>query len=94
MRIRPPARPVIEGFRDWAARIPEVIGLFVTSGTHDFLIHVAVPDVDSIYAFVIDRLAERREIVDVQTTMFYEHVQSRRIEPASADRPRAARRAR
>ena len=94
VRIRPPARPVIEGFREWAARLPEVIGLFVTSGAHDFLIHIAVPDVDSVYAFVIDRLTERREVADVQTTMIYEHVQTRRIEPISPDRPRSSRRAR
>lgn len=71
-----------------------MIGLFVPSGPHDFLIHIAVPDVDSVYAFVIDRLTERREVADVQTTMIYEHVQSRRIEPTSPDRPRSARRSR
>lgn len=87
VRIRPPARPVIEGFREWAARLPETIGLFVTSGAHDFLIHIAVPDVNGVYAFVIDRLTERREVADVQTTLAYEHVRSRRIEPAAA-RPR------
>ncbi|MGW6062282.1 Lrp/AsnC family transcriptional regulator [Streptomyces sp. NPDC055189] len=94
VRVRPPARPVIEGFREWAARLPEVIGLFVTSGPHDFLLHIAVPDVDGVYAFVIDRLTERKEVADVQTTMAYEHVQSRRIEPAAPDRPRFSRRAR
>jgi DNA-binding Lrp family transcriptional regulator len=88
VRIRPPARPIIEGFREWASRLPEVIGLFVTSGAHDFLIHIAVPDVDSVYAFVIDRLTERRELADVQTTMIYEHVQTRCVEPAGHDRPR------
>jgi DNA-binding Lrp family transcriptional regulator len=91
VRIRPPARPVIEGFREWAARLPEVIGLFVTSGAHDFLIHVAVPDVDGVYAFVIDRLTERREVADVLTSMVYEHVQSRTIEPARPDAPRSPR---
>ncbi|MBD0739916.1 Lrp/AsnC family transcriptional regulator [Streptomyces sp. CBMA29] len=82
VRVRPPARPVIEGFREWAATLPEVIGLFVTSGPHDFLIHIAVPDVNGVYAFVIDRLTERREIADVQTTMAYEHVQRHRVDPA------------
>jgi DNA-binding Lrp family transcriptional regulator len=89
VRIRPPARPVIEGFREWAAQLPETIGLFVTSGAYDFLIHIAVPDVNGVYAFVIDRLTERREVVDVQTTMAYEHVQARSIEPADADRRRS-----
>ncbi|MCI3221754.1 Lrp/AsnC family transcriptional regulator [Streptomyces sp. NP-1717] len=89
VRIRPPSRPVIEGFREWAAQLPEVIGLFVTSGPHDFLLHVAVPDVDGLYAFVIDRLTERREVADVQTTMVYEHVQSRSISrPAEEGRRR------
>jgi len=87
VRIRPPARPVIEGFREWAAQLPEVIGLFVITGAHDFLVHVAVPDVDSVYAFVIDRLTGRREVADVQTTMVYEHVQARSIEPAGQGYP-------
>jgi DNA-binding Lrp family transcriptional regulator len=82
VRIRPPARPVIEGFREWAQQLPEVIAMFVTSGAYDFLLHVAVPDVNGVYAFVIDRLTERREVADVQTTMVYEHVRSRVIEPA------------
>lgn len=91
VRIRPPARPVIEGFREWAAQLPETIGLFVTSGAHDFLMHIAVPDVNGVYAFVIDRLTERREVADVQTTMVYEHVRSGSIEPAGTDRPRGKR---
>ncbi|POM24932.1 Leucine-responsive regulatory protein [Actinomadura rubteroloni] len=86
VRIRPPSRRVIEGFREWAAALPETIGLFVTSGSSDFLIHVAVPDPDGLYAFVIDRLTERREVADVQTSMVYEHVRAPHIDPAP-DRP-------
>ena len=33
--------------------------MFVVSGAADFLLHVAVPDTDALYAFVIDRLTER-----------------------------------
>ena len=83
VRIRPPARAVIEGFREWAIRLPETIGLFVTSGEHDFLIHIAVPDVNGVYAFVIDRLTQRREVADVHTTMAYEHLRSRHIQVSS-----------
>jgi DNA-binding Lrp family transcriptional regulator len=94
VRIRPPSRPVIEGFREWASQLPETIGLFVTSGPHDFLIHVAVPDVNGLYAFVIDRLTERREVADVQSTMVYEHVQSRSITAPTGQRGATARRGR
>ena len=74
VRIRPPSRRNIEGFRDWVSALPETLGLFVTSGTDDFIIHVAVPDNDSLYAFVIDRLTQRREIADVRTSVVYEHI--------------------
>ncbi|MFE9249347.1 Lrp/AsnC family transcriptional regulator [Streptomyces sp. NPDC007088] len=87
VRIRPPARPVIEGFREWAAALPETIALFVVSGAHDFLLHIAVSDVNGVYAFVIDRLTERREVADVQTTLVYEHVRAPGIEPAPSPSP-------
>lgn len=82
VRIRPPSRPMIEGFRDWVSALPEVLGVFVTSGTEDFIVHVAVPDNEALYAFVIDRLTERREVADVRTSVVYEHLRSHRIAPA------------
>src|SRR6478609_10805726 len=44
VRVRPPTRRNIEAFRDWARQLPETVGVFVTAGTEDFLVHVAVPD--------------------------------------------------
>ncbi len=81
VRIRPPSRRNIEGFRNWVAALPDTIGVFVTSGTEDFLIHVAVADNDSLYAFVIDRLTERPEVADVRTSVVYEHLRKRRVDP-------------
>lgn len=83
LRIRPPTRQNIERFRTWAAALPEVVGVFVTSGTEDFVLHVAVADNDRLYAFVIDRLTERPEIADVRTSIVFEHLRSARIEPVT-----------
>ena len=47
-----------------------------TCGLTSFLLHVAVPDTDALYAFVIDRLTERREVADVRTSVVYEHLQT------------------
>jgi DNA-binding Lrp family transcriptional regulator len=80
VRIRPPSRENIEAFRDWARDLPETVGVFVVSGGDDFLIHVAVPDTDSLYAFVIDRLTERAEVADVRTSVVYEHLRRSVIE--------------
>jgi DNA-binding Lrp family transcriptional regulator len=81
VRIRPPSRENIEAFRDWAARLPELIGLFVVSGEQDFLLHVGVKDTDALYAFVIDRLTERAEVADVNTSVVYEHIRRTVLEP-------------
>ncbi|SDV02834.1 DNA-binding transcriptional regulator, Lrp family [Microlunatus sagamiharensis] len=84
VRVRPPSRERIEGFRTWAAGLPEVVGVFVTSGAEDFLLHLAVPDNQALYAFVIDRLTERPEVADVRTSVVYEHLRTRVTLPLPA----------
>ena len=82
VRIRPPSREVIEAFRDWVSGLPETLGVFVTTGNDDFIIHVGVRHNDDLYAFVIDRLTQRREVADVRTTVVYEHIRNRAVVPA------------
>ena len=79
--IRPPTREIIEAFRNWVSELPEIVGVFVVSGAADFLLHVAVPDTDALYAFVIDRLTEREEVADVNTSVVYEHIRRTVLEP-------------
>ncbi|WP_449373656.1 Lrp/AsnC family transcriptional regulator [Arthrobacter psychrolactophilus] len=81
IRIRPPSRKVIEAFRDWATSLPETLGVFVTTGNEDFIIHVAVPDNNSLYAFVIDKLTQRPEVADVRTSVVYEHIRNAQVVP-------------
>ncbi|GAA5150605.1 MULTISPECIES: Lrp/AsnC family transcriptional regulator [Amycolatopsis] len=81
LRVRPPSRRVIEAFREWVTLLPETVGVFVVSGGEDFLVHVAVPDNDALYAFVIDRLTQRPEVADVRTSVVYEHIRPRVITP-------------
>lgn len=88
--IRPPSRENIEAFRDWASTLPEIAGVFVVSGGDDFLLHVAVPDTDALYAFVIDRLTERPEVADVRTSVVYEHIRRTVLEPLSSGTPPAS----
>jgi DNA-binding Lrp family transcriptional regulator len=86
IRIRPPSRRNIEAFREWVSSLPDTLGLYVTTGNEDFIVHVAVPDNDSLYAFVIDRLTERPEVADVRTSIVYEHIRNHAIKPASPAR--------
>lgn len=82
VRIRPPSREVIESFRDWVSGLEQTLGVFVTAGNEDFIIHVAVRDNDDLYAFVIDRLTQRREVADVRTSVVYQHIRNGSVPPA------------
>lgn len=62
IRIRPPSRVNIEGFHEWALQLPEVTAVFVTSGSEDFLLQLAVSSNDQLYAFVIDNPSARLEV--------------------------------
>jgi DNA-binding Lrp family transcriptional regulator len=83
VRVRPPSRRNIEGFRDWVSALPQTIGVFVVSGTEDFLVHVAVQDNDHLYGFVIDRLTERPEVADVRTSVVYQHIRNQAVVPGA-----------
>src|SRR4051812_40856691 len=40
-----------------------------------------LPDTNALYAFVIDRLTERPEVADVNTSVVYEHIRRTVLEP-------------
>src|SRR5437899_9132420 len=77
VRIRPPTRQNIEGFRDWVTALSETVGVFVVTGGDDFLVHVAVADNERLYSFVIDKLTERPEIADVRTSVISQHLRTK-----------------
>src|ERR1700733_41101 len=74
-RIRARSRGGTERGRDNMARLPETLGVFVVTGNEDVLVHVAVPSTQYLRDFVLDRLARRKEFVDVRTTVVFDYVQ-------------------
>lgn len=81
VRVRPPNRAVIDGFRAFVEELPEVLSVFVVAGGDDFLIHVAVRDTDQLQALVLDKLTRRKELADVRTSLVYEHLRKTEIVP-------------
>jgi DNA-binding Lrp family transcriptional regulator len=76
VRIRPMSRDVIEGFKAYVTSLPEVLSFFVVAGGDDFLVHVAVPSVDGLHAFLMDKFSKRREIVGFRSSVIYQHARS------------------
>jgi DNA-binding Lrp family transcriptional regulator len=81
VQIRPLSRQVIEGFKAYASGLPEVLSVFVVAGGDDFLVHVAVPGVDSLHAFLMDKFSKRREIVSFRSSVIYQHTRNHVVAP-------------
>jgi DNA-binding Lrp family transcriptional regulator len=68
--------------------LAETLGVFVVTGNEDVLVHVAVPSTQYLRDFVLDRLARRKEFVDVRTTVVFEYVQPAEQSELPDGRPR------
>lgn len=84
VQIRPLSRQVIEGFKQYVSALPEVLSVFVVAGGDDFLVHVAVPSVDSLHAFLMDKFSKRREIIGFRSSIIYQHARNQVIAPLAA----------
>jgi DNA-binding Lrp family transcriptional regulator len=80
-QVRPLSRQVIDGFQRSVAELPEVLSVFVTAGSDDFLIHVAAQDVDQLHSFLVDRLSKRKEIVGFRSSIIFRHLRKTELEP-------------
>jgi DNA-binding Lrp family transcriptional regulator len=80
VQVRPMSRDVIEGFKAYVTGLPEVLAVFVVAGGDDFLVQVAVPSVDALHSFLMDKFTGRREIVGFRSSVIYQHVRKAVIE--------------
>lgn len=74
VQVRPLSRVVIDAFKAFAGGLPEVLHVFVLSGGDDFLLHVAVQDLDHLHGFLTDRLSKRKEITGFRTSVVFQQV--------------------
>ena len=68
--------PLVEAFEAHALALPEVVQLFHTTGTSDFLIHVAVEDPEHLRRLALEAFTSRDEVSRIETSLLYEHRRS------------------
>jgi DNA-binding Lrp family transcriptional regulator len=79
VQVRPLSRQVIAGFKAWVSDQAEVLSLFVVAGGDDFLVHIAVPDIDALHGFLMDKLSKRREVIGFRSSVIYQHARNQVI---------------
>lgn len=76
VRLRPQSRQAVQGFRDFVITLPETLQAFVTTGSEDLMVHVAVQSTEALRDFVLDSLTKRREVVGVRTEVVFDHIRN------------------
>jgi len=87
VRLHPKSTSSVHAFREHILSAAETLTIDTVTGTDDFLVEVAVPDVDRLRTFVLEHINSRPDVVDTHTSLVYEHHRKFVIEPLSSDEP-------
>ena len=60
----------------FALALPEVLSVFVLAGGDDFLIHVAVTDMNALHALLMDQFSTRKEVIGFRTSVIFQHARN------------------
>jgi DNA-binding Lrp family transcriptional regulator len=74
VRLKQHSRDLATAFRTHVQSLREVVALYHIAGENDYLLQVAVRDVDHLRNFTLDRLTAREEVAHVETSLIFEHV--------------------
>ncbi len=77
VRMREHSRAKYDAFRSYLLTLPEVAGIYHTSGENDFLVHVMMRDAHHLRDFTIDAIITREEVGHIETGLIFEHVKAR-----------------
>lgn len=73
VRMARHATTLLDDFGAHVQDIPEVIDVFYVAGSHDFLVHVAVQDVEHLRRLVAERISGHEAIGHVETSLVFDH---------------------
>lgn len=93
VQLRRHAREAFASFRAHLLTVPAVVAVYQLSGSHDFLVHVAVRDTQHLSDLLDVSFAEHPEIGHMSTALVFECVRTQ-ARPSDLDDEPAARPAR
>jgi DNA-binding Lrp family transcriptional regulator len=71
--VRSGARQHIVEFGDQIRALPQVVQVFFLGGSEDFIVHIAVPDSNSVRDFVLERLSANPIVATTRTSLVFDH---------------------
>jgi DNA-binding Lrp family transcriptional regulator len=74
VRLRAHDRDQIDAFTSRVPKLPEVLSTFHTSGSVDYLLHIAVRDTNALRDWVLDNLTTDPVVGHTETTLVFKHM--------------------
>lgn len=81
VRLQPKTTESVQAFQASVLAAPETLSVDTVAGIDDFIVEVAVPDVDGLRTFVLDVITSRADVADSQTALVFEHHRNLVLEP-------------
>jgi DNA-binding Lrp family transcriptional regulator len=76
VRLARHSRESVEAFRQHILSLPQAVTAYHVSGSHDFLVLVAVRDAHHLRDFVLDAFTARREVARIETALVFEQTRA------------------
>lgn len=73
VRLQPKTTASVRAFVEDVLAAPETLSIDTVTGADDFLLEVAVPDVERLRTFVLEHVTSRSDVADTRTALVYEH---------------------
>ncbi len=70
------SRELIDNFKKEVAKLPDIMGCHHVSGDYDFLLKIAVSDMNEYQALVVDKLSVIKGISNVQSSFVMEEIKN------------------
>lgn len=81
VRLAPKTTSSVRAFQRAMLNRPETLSVATVTGTDDFVVQVAVPDVLHLRDFILEHVTSRKDVVDARSSIVYETVRPRVVAP-------------
>ena len=73
VRLKQHSRKLADSFGEHVRTRPEVVAFWHVAGENDYLVQIAVRDVEHLRNFALDALTVRDEVAHIETSLIFEH---------------------
>ncbi len=84
VRLQPKSNEIIEAFTERMWALPETIGIDLITGAEDLIVHLAVPDAETLQQVILNQISSFPEVFDERSSLLFRRRRKTVIEPITS----------